>query len=628
MAKIHDILKQYWGYDSFRPLQEDIISSVLSGNDALALLPTGGGKSICFQIPALATDGMCIVVSPLIALMKDQVENLQKRGIPAACLCTGMSQNEMSLTLDQAVDGDLKFLYVSPERLETNAFKVNVPNFNINLLAIDEAHCISQFGYDFRPPYLNIAAFRALIPNVTCLALTATATPEVVTDIQEKLDFKKKKVFQSSFARNNLIYYVFKEENKYGRMLNIIRKMQGSGIVYVRNRRKTKEVADFLNKQGISADYYNAGLDSKTRSKAQSDWIEGRTQVIVATNAFGMGIDKPDCRFVIHIDLADSVEGYFQEAGRGGRDGKKAAAVVLFDEKDKAEIAKNYEKSYPKLDYIRNVYEALCNFYKIPVGSGLDAGFDFDLNKFCDSYKLETVLAYNSLKFIEKQGLISLSENINNPSAIRIKVAPDEIYQLQIQNPVYTIFLDTLLRSYSGLYSNFVKINELQLAKKMHFEISEVIYHLQKLEKLGVLDYNKATGKPKIIFSTERRNAFYLDNEFYKDRKDNAKRMLDAMLHYVDSVNRCRSTLLLDYFGEKNAVPCGECDVCLAKHRNKKKELEEYILDVLADKLLSSDEIIVALRDFQEKAIAEKLRELRDSGKVFVNEFGLFGKTH
>lgn len=415
---IHNILAKYWGYHSFRPLQEEIITSVLQGNDTLALLPTGGGKSVCFQVPALVQEGVCIVISPLIALMKDQVDNLQKKGISAIAITSAMHKREIDIAFDNCVYGNIKFLYLSPERLITPIAQARIQKMKVSLIAVDEAHCISQWGYDFRPSYLEIAKLRELQPKVPVLALTATATPEVVKDIQEKLRFKKANVLQKSFERKNLAYVVIGEEDKLSRLLKVVNNVGGTGVVYVRNRKKTQEVAAFLQKNKIPADFYHAGLTPGERSQKQDSWIKNKTRVIVATNAFGMGIDKPDVRFVVHLDLPDSLEAYFQEAGRAGRDEGKAYAVMLYNEADINDLKSNVEMSFPSVEEIRQTYQALANYYQLAVGSGEGAAFDFDISELCRNYKLEPVTVFNSIRFLEKEGYISATEAVYQPSRI------------------------------------------------------------------------------------------------------------------------------------------------------------------------------------------------------------------
>ncbi|MCQ2264706.1 MAG: ATP-dependent DNA helicase, partial [Bacteroidales bacterium] len=463
---IRKILKDNWGYDQFRPLQEDIILSVMNGDDTLALLPTGGGKSICFQVPGLALDGLCMVVSPLIALMKDQVANLQKRGIKAAALYSGMSKHDIELVLNNcAFDPEYKFLYVSPERLKTDSFRATLSHLKVGLIAIDEAHCISQWGYDFRPPYLEIAEIRNFFPEVPVLALTATATPEVVKDIQDKLHFPKYNVFQKSFKRDNLTYYVVKEEDKNNRMLRIMKRYQGTGIVYVRNRRKTQETAEFLQRNGITADFYHAGLDGATRDRKQDDWMHDKTRVIVSTNAFGMGIDKPDVRFVIHIDIPDTLEGYFQEAGRGGRDEKESVAIMLYDDSDIRELKRNFELTFPPIEAIRKVYAVLCQHYGIALGSGEGMTYPFKLGELLKPAAMNMVAVYNSIKFLEKMGIVYLNEDGKKTSQLSMNFGGDQLTNYENKHPENSELVKLILRPYSGLFTRYVNIDEAQIAQ-------------------------------------------------------------------------------------------------------------------------------------------------------------------
>lgn len=460
------ILRKYWGYGAFRPLQENIIQSVLAGRDTLALMPTGGGKSICFQVPALAQDGICIVVTPLIALMKDQVENLKERGITAVAIYSGMRKREVDIALDNCIYGPVKFLYLSPERLTSEMVRERIRHMRVNLFAIDEAHCISQWGYDFRPPYLQLSDLRELHPDVPYLALTATATPDVVTDIQEKLGFRNGVVLKKSFYRENLAYMVLHEEDKQRRMLRIIRKLGGSGIVYVRNRRETQETARFLVNEGISADFYHAGLPSEERTAKQDNWKAGHTRVIVATNAFGMGIDKADVRFVIHLEPPDSLEAYYQEAGRAGRDGKKAHAVLLYQDADLTQLKKNFQDSFPSVASIRKVYQYLGNYFQLAYGAGENLTLDFDIGEFCQRYQLETIPVLNALKFLERDGWVLLTESVYLPSRIKFEVPPDELYKFQVENQQLDGFIKMILRAYGGAFDHYIPIREQELSRK------------------------------------------------------------------------------------------------------------------------------------------------------------------
>ncbi len=626
------ILTKYWGYTSFRPLQEDIIQSVLQGQDTLALLPTGGGKSLCFQVPGLVKEGICIVVSPLIALMKDQVENLKKRGIKAIAVYSGMSRHEIDVALDNAAYGDFKFLYISPERLETEIFLARVRKMKVNLLAIDEAHCISQWGYDFRPPYLRIAALRQFLPSVPVLALTATATPNVVEDIQARLEFTNGKVFQKSFERKNLTYMVFPEEDKLGRLLRIATKLKNStGVVYVRNRRKTKEVAEFLDRNGISADYYHAGLEPAVRDKKQNDWMSGKKKVMVSTNAFGMGIDKGDVRFVVHLDLPDSLEAYFQEAGRAGRDEKQAWAVVLWEKVDIDDLRNYFQASYPPIETIRNVYSALGNFLQLAVGSGKDAMFDFHLPDFCEQYKFPAITAYGALKILEKEGYILLSDALHTPSTVFIRMSNENLYRFQVDNQRYDGFLKLLLRSYSGLFSGFVKINEQELSNRSNIPLADIEKMLKYLHQIEVLYYSPKSNKPRLTFITERLDPKHLSlsAEVYFDRKKAAEARIEAVISYVSSHTKCRSRQLLAYFGEKEGARCGDCDVCKKRNEIGLTEIEfdqivEQLKPILQGQFLTLREIIPHINGFSEDKIVAVLNWLADHDKLKANGEGKF----
>lgn len=623
--KIGAILKQYWGYDRFRPLQEEIILSVLRGEDTLALLPTGGGKSICFQVPALAKEGLCLVISPLIALMKDQVENLKQRGIKAGAIFSGMSQREMERILDNALfDPDYKFLYISPERLKTDNFRANFPKMKLSLIAVDEAHCISQWGYDFRPPYLEIAEIRPHFPHVPILALTATATPEVVTDIQQKLNFKKENLFQKSFLRDNLTYYIVKEEDKYNRILRIIRKYPGTGIIYVRNRRKTKEMADYLNGKGFSADYYHAGLDGETRSRKQEEWKSNKTRIIVSTNAFGMGIDKPDVRFVIHIDIPDTLEAYFQEAGRGGRDELPSVAILLYDDNDLRELRNNFELSFPELSTIKEIYSKLCNYLQIAVGSGENASFPFDLELMAKEMGEKPVILHNAIRFLEKAGLFFLDDTAKKNSVLLMKLKKEGFASFYALHPELEEFTKTLLRSYGGLFNQYVQINENEIARRSQLEITQVKQNLEKMKSNGAISYIPARNKTTIFFLENRieDHFIYLSPEIYDQRKKVAQQRLLAVEDFINTETICRSRQLLAYFGEKKSKDCGKCDVCLRIHKEdiKKVEFQEIsaaILSIMENRPLSFRDLISELSDrFIEEKIVKVARWLSDQGEI------------
>jgi len=630
MAAIHEILEKYWGYKSFRPLQEDIINSVLNGNDTLALLPTGGGKSICFQVPAMAKEGICIVVSPLIALMKDQVENLQKKDIKAVAITSAMHKREIDIALDNCVHGKIKFLYLSPERLETEIVKVRIKKMKVNLIAIDESHCISQWGYDFRPSYLKIANLRELLPNVPLLALTATATSEVVDDIQEKLLFKKKNLLQKSFERKNLAYIVQQEEDKLPRLIKIATNIKGTGIVYVRNRKKTQEIASYLKSNKIAADFYHAGLDGKTRDLKQQNWIENKTRIIVCTNAFGMGIDKPDVRFVVHLDLPDSLEAYFQEAGRAGRDEKKAFAVLLYNNGDKLELQKNIENQFPPIEEIRTTYQALANYFQLATGSGMGVTFNFDIAAFCDTYKLQTITTFNCLKFIEREGYITLSDALYKPARIKIEVNREDLYKFQISNPAYDFFIKILLRSYSGLFDEFAKISEYDLAKKLSTKQEEVIKRLNYLQQVNIITYVPQTELPLLTFTQPRIDAKELNisKENYAQLKKRAIERMEAVLHYAESTQKCRSRLLLAYFGETNTQRCNQCDVCLEEnkqHLNNEEfdSISKQIQQLLAVHPMPLKQLVDAITESTEEKSLKTIQWMLDNNQMEYNQDNL-----
>ncbi len=620
---LKSILIKYWGYSSFRPLQEEIINAVLEGKDTLALLPTGGGKSICFQVPAMVKEGVCLVITPLIALMKDQVEHLKKKGIKASAIHSGLHNNEIEIIVDNCFYGGTKFLYVSPERLETNSFREVLRNMNINLIAVDEAHCISQWGYDFRPPYLNIADARQFLPGIPVLALTATATPDVVDDIQQKLKFKKKNLIKASFERKNLAYRVIRSENKEGYILKLLHQFSGTGIIYVRSRKKTREVFEFLVNNNISADYYHAGLSPKARNDIQDAWMKGTKRVIVATNAFGMGIDKSNVRCVIHLDIPDCLESYFQEAGRAGRDDEESAAVLIYDEADILRLKQNLDNAFPPLDVIKSVYNALGNFFQLAVGSGKDISFDFNLVDFSANYNFQPVVAFNALKILEKEGYIIMTEVLYNPSKIFIKLDKEDLYRFQIENPGFDKFIKLLLRSYSGLFSNFVIIHEKALAQRAGVEQPDMVKILKALEKNGIIDYLPQTDKPQIIFTQERfdRKDISISRENYKDRKVSATKRMQSVLRYITTDHICRNQLLLNYFGERNSRRCGKCDVCLSRNKMEISDLEFDQAIIKIKKILSRNpltiyELIKELNEFEAERLIRIVQWLKDNNKI------------
>lgn len=569
MEKARQILTRYWGHTAFRPLQEEIIQSVLNKNDTLALLPTGGGKSICFQVPAMMNDGICIVISPLIALMKDQVDSLRKKGIKALSVVSGMSRHEVDVAFDNCTFGDYKFLYLSPERLSGDYTRSRIERMNVNLIAVDEAHCISQWGYDFRPSYLEIAGIRKLHPDIPVLALTATATPEVVSDIQEKLRFKKDNVFRKSFERKNLSYIVLYNEDKLAKTLDVIHKVNGSAIVYVRSRKATKETALILQQNGISAEFYHAGLKTEDRNQKQQKWLHGEARVMVATNAFGMGIDKPDVRLVIHLDMPDSLEAYFQEAGRAGRDEKQSYAILFFGKEEVTTAEKRYEVSFPPLETIKQVYHAIGNYLQVPLNAGRGVSYDFDLNEFAHQYNIDPLTAYHAIKVLELDGYLSLSESVNLPSRVLFAVNNEQLYKFQLQHPTLDYMIKTMLRSYAGLFDEFVKINEKEIAQRANTDIATVVRNLEFLERSGIIEYSKQTDKPQLTFTAERhdRTELRISKESLHDRKTRYLKRQQSIIQYASTLYRCRSLMLLQYFGEEVLQRCGTCDYC--RSRNK-----------------------------------------------------------
>ena len=590
----------------------------------MALLPTGGGKSICFQVPALALDGVCIVISPLIALMKDQVRNLVKNEIKAVAVTSALSSREIDIALDNCIYGDVKFLYISPERLTTDLFKERLKKMKVGLIAVDEAHCISQWGYDFRPPYLKIAKIREVIKHVPIIALTATATPNVVVDIQEKLGFKQQNIFQKSFERTNISYSVLYESNKYFKLDEILQKVKGTAIIYARNRRQTQDIAKYLKSKGLSADFYHAGLTNAQRDKAQKLWIDGATRVIVATNAFGMGIDKPDVRLVVHLDLPDSLEAYFQEAGRAGRDEKKAYATLLFDEADEQVLREKHIADYPEIAVIRSVYLALGNYYQLAIGSGQNETFVFDISDFCNKYKLKPTECFSALKILQLNEYISLSDALLSPSKIMVKVSNDVLYNFQLKNPRFEKLLQILLRSYSGIFEVITKIDEQLIAKRLNTNASEISTLLSELKTLELIDYEPKTDLPKITYITERKDYknLHISPESYQTRKRQAEKKIDAIVSYCTKKDTCRSRLLLAYFGETTEKTCGICDVCTGRNdastSNKDvARIEKKILKTLAaNEFLTLSNLVMQLSDEKKSLIIEALRFMMDEKKI------------
>lgn len=606
------VLRKYWGYDQFRPLQEDIIGSVLAGQDTLALMPTGGGKSLCFQVPALCRDGLTLVISPLIALMKDQVARLNKLNIPAAAIYSGMHPKEIERTFDNAQYGHLKLLYISPERLSSVWAAERIKQMPVQLLAVDEAHCISQWGYDFRPAYLEIPQIRDWHPDIPILALTATATPEVVDDIQDKLSFREKHVLQKSFKRDNLAYLVIRAENKVERMTDALKSTSGSIIIYAGTRKSTVDIARLLQRHNLSADYYHAGLSVDERNQKQENWMSGRLKIIVSTNAFGMGIDKSDVRLVVHLHLPESLEAYFQEAGRAGRDGKSALAVLLYHPIDKQNLNDRFSKSFPELPEVRRIYRALGSYLQLPTGSGQGESFDFDLSEFCRRFKLNPITTYHALQLLQQEGILALTDSIMTQSSLRFVVSNEQLYDYRLRNRNMDLLIKTILRSYHGALSQPVKLQEHKLAKTLNTSVDKLKRYLEKLHQEEIAEYIPKKDKPQITFLMERLPADNLqfDLERYRFRKERAQYRIEQVQHYVDA-KMCRSQLLLGYFGETDSAACRVCDYCLsAKNENLDRQIKTKLKEWLREKIKTEKPDIRELPNLCSEENRENCKEI------------------
>ena len=633
MAKAEEILKRYWGHDYFRFPQAEIIQSVLSGHDTLALLPTGGGKSVCFQVPTLMMEGLCLVITPLIALMQDQVEQLKGKGIKATAVHSGMTREEIDITLDNCVYGNEKFLYLSPERLQTELFRERLKKMNVCLVAVDEAHCISQWGYDFRPPYLQIAQLRELMQEVPFIALTATATLKVKEDIVDKLQFKKDSaVFQKSFARENLSFVVRETESKEKKLLDVLRKVKGSSIVYVRSRKATQDIARFLTRQEISATFYHAGLLYQDRHERQTEWLQNRVRVMVATNAFGMGINKLDVRTVIHMDLPENLESYYQEAGRGGRDGHRSFAAVIFHKVDVSSLRSKVEQSQPGLEYLKKVYQALANYFQLAIGSSQGESHDFDLEDFCKRFAFKSTVAFVALKKLEEEGLIQLSDSFYRPSRLHFSVDKKRLYEFQVANAKYDPFIKTVLRLYGGeLFSDFKAVSGSQVAKAAKWTEKEVKDAFQKLSKLQLLNYVPASESPQITFVLSRQDSDRLpvDRVKMEERRKLNFGKMEAMISYVEQDHRCRMLLIQDYFGEVTDVRCGICDVCIEKKKKENRsallDYEHQILYLLKQKPMTVEELEESVAPDEHELFLEVIREMVDRSVIRYDEFWVLG---
>lgn len=623
----HQILHDYWGFSSFRPLQEQIIQSVWEGKDTLGLMPTGGGKSLTFQVPVMGMKGICLVVTPLISLMKDQVDNLRERGIKAAAVYSGMSREEIITTLENCIFGDYKFLYISPERLSSDIFIAKLQAMEVCLLVVDESHCISQWGYDFRPSYLKIAGIRKLLEGVPLLALTATATPEVVDDIQEKLLFKEKNVFRKSFARDNLSYVVRKADNKLAELIHILQTVPGTSIVYVRSRQQTKEIAVSLKKAGITADFFHAGLSHEEKIYKQNAWKLDECRVIVATNAFGMGIDKPDVRTVIHLDLPNSPEEYFQEAGRAGRDGQRSYAIILYTASDSTKLKKRISDSFPERDFILRVYEALGNYYQVAVGAGYNDVYDFSLHEFCVPFKLPFLQTHHALKILELAGYIEYTEEIDLRSRIRFLIYRDEMYSLRLDKDTDEL-LHTILRNYTGVFSDDVYIDESMLAVRTGKSRKEVTEMLIALSRMHYIRYIPQKKTPFIVFTTSREETQFvsISQAVYEERKKRFESRINAMIGYVEEEAVCRSRMLLIYFGEKNPRDCGICDVCLKKNETGLSNYEFNRIREQTEALLCDgqprriNDLVDAVTDENPEKVIRVIRFLIDMGELTLKD--------
>lgn len=618
------ILKKYWGHTQFRALQQEIIDSVLTGNDTLALLPTGGGKSICFQVPGLQLEGLCIVISPLIALMKDQVENLRSKGIHAIAVHSALSRQEIDIYLNNCIYGDVKFLYVSPERLHTEIFVERVKQMQVSLLAVDEAHCISQWGYDFRPMYLEIVKLRELLPAVPVIALTASATPHVKDDIIGKLAFKKGyEVYQRTFARDNLSFVVRKTENKEQKLMEVLQKVQGSVIIYARSRKGTLELAEELSKKGISSIYYHAGLTFEQRTDHQEQWIKNQKRVMVATNAFGMGIDKPDVRIVAHLDLPDNLESYYQEAGRAGRDGKRAYAVVIYHDADVSTLKTKTKQAHPSVIVLKKTYQALANYYQLALGSGEGESFDFELPDFCDRFGLQYAITDSALRKLEEEGLIDFNESFYSPSVVHISVDKAKLYEFQVANEQFDPLVKMLLRLYGGqLFTDFIKISEPYLAKGLKVKTSELVAALKHLHELRIIVYKPVKEKPQITFILPRQHAenLPLDIKRLEERKALIESKMKAMSDFVTSTHRCRMQLIQEYFGEETFQVCGKCDVCIGQKKKENSDqtnsLRDEIITLVKAKLYTIDQLEKRIAPTDTELFIDVVRQMVDEGEL------------
>ena len=617
---LHSTLEKFWGYKEFRPGQEQIIHSIMSGCDTLALMPTGGGKSLTYQVPTLAQEGLCIIITPLIALMKDQVDRLKRLGIPAVAIHSGLSFKQIDIALDNCVYGDVKFLYVAPERLATEAFRLRVQRMNVSLLAVDEAHCISQWGYDFRPSYLRIAEIRKLIPDTPVLALTASATDLVAKDIMSHLGFEKPNIIRSSFARPNLSYAVRHTDDKNEQLLRIINNVQGSGIVYMRSREGCEQLCELLRNQGISASYYHAGLPHAERAMRQEEWTSGRTRIMVATNAFGMGIDKADVRVVVHYTMSDSLESYYQEAGRAGRDGKRSYAVLLVASDDKSKITKRFEQEFPSLETIKSVYEKVCDFVQMAVGDGLYASMPLNLHEFCRREKIYIGTVMAVMDLLEQNGYMTLTEEMENPAKVMFCVSRDDLYKIRVDRIDLDHIIRTILRLYNGIFTEFRAIDERQIAAISGYTEEKVKEQLKRMWQMRIIRYIPANSSPMLFFNEERlpTNDLYIAPETYHHRKELMQERFENMVSYSMQQTECRSVVIQRYFGDQEATPCGVCDICLEQRRRRKSSqtnIADTIIHLLGKEPLTTREICREIKA-EPELIASVIEQMQREGKI------------
>lgn len=623
-----EILKEYWGYEAFRPSQLQVIEKVLAGEDLLALMATGGGKSLCFQVPALCKPGVCIVVSPLLALMKDQVDRLNELGIEAHFISSAQSFKEIDVILDKCVYKDTKFLYISPERISNELFRERFKRMKVNLIAIDEAHCISQWGHDFRPAYRNVGDLRTWHPDVPVLALSASATPEVATDICTQMDFDPSQIVRGDMRRDNLSLAVVRAENKWQRLLQICQKQSGTGVIYARSRRNTKEIANFLIGHGVSASFYHAGLTHEQKSQLQEEWLSGKVRVIVSTNAFGMGIDKADVRFVAHADVPDNLEAYMQEAGRAGRDGASSWAILLLHPSDIEDQEAQLERRFPEPEFIRKVYEALGNHFQLAVGSGLHESMHFSLIEFARKYKWQPLQVLYSLEVLSKSNYIQLSEGIQMPSRLHLTAEPDALYNFQVRHPDWDAFVRLLLRTYGGLFEGYVRIRESQLAYVTKWDVTKIKSKLHQLTEMGMADYAPAAQEDRITWIAARQHAEHITfpPAALEERKDRMMQRWNAMLEYLNT-DDCRENVMMAYFGQEAEHPCGHCDNCIANNTPSTlsdSELSKEIQRHLSAHSISAPELCAEFPLESEARVIEMLRILEDEGQCAQDEDGLF----